>query len=181
MSRNPAIVTAIIVCVLTMSTVSAMAQSPAEEGGWVITPMVGLALDEDADPSLTIAGALAHRVARGIVVEGELGHVFDMAPDDADVDSSLTTVHGSVLYFFDLGYTLTPYAAGGMGIAKFSHQVAMPPDSIDRTEIGFNIGGGVTIPLNDRTSARGDVRFMRHIDDVPSVWRFGAAITIRLP
>jgi opacity protein-like surface antigen len=142
---------------------------------------VGLALDEDADASLAIAGALAHRVARGIAVEGELGHVFDMAPDDADVDSSLTTVHGSVLYFLDTEYTLTPYAAAGIGIAKFSHQVARPPDSIDRTEIGFNIGGGVTIPLSDRMWARGDLRFMKHIDDVPSVWRFGAGIAIRLP
>jgi opacity protein-like surface antigen len=103
-----------------------------------------------------------------------------MAPGDADVDSSLTSVHGSVLYFFDTGYTLAPYAAGGIGVAKFSHQVTRPPASTDRTEIGFNVGAGVTLPLNDRAWARGDFRFFKHIDDVPSVWRLGAAITLRV-
>ena len=180
MSRRPAIVGSIMFCALTMVAAPAIAQSPDEESGWLITPTVGLALDGDADASLTIAGALAHRVARGIAVEGELGHVFDMAPGDADVDSSLTTVHGSVLYSFATEYMLTPYVAAGVGIAKFSHQVARPPDSIDRTEIGFNLGGGATLPISDRMWARGDFRFMKHIDDVPSVWRLGAAITLRL-
>ena len=180
MFRTRVVIASIIFCALTTIPAPAVAQSPFDEAGWLITPTVGLALDGDADPSLAIAGALAHRAGRGIALEGELGHVFDMAPGDSDVDSSLTTVHGSALYFFDTAYTLTPYAAGGIGIAKFSHQVMRPPDSIDRTEVGFSIGAGLTLPINDRTWARGDFRFFKHIDDVPSVWRLGAGITLRV-
>jgi hypothetical protein len=155
-------------------------QSLLEEPAWLVTPILGLAIDEDADPSLTIAGALAHRITNRIAVEGELGHVFDLAPGDADVDSSLTTVHGSVLYALATEYLVAPYVVGGIGVAKFRHEVTAPPASIRQTEIGFNLGGGITYPLSDRTSARGDFRFFKHIDDVPTVWRFAVAVTIRI-
>jgi len=155
-------------------------QSLLDQPGWLVTPILGLAIDEDADPSLTIAGALGHRITDRIAVEGELGHVFDLAPGDADVDSSLTTVHGSVLYVLTTDYFVAPYVIGGIGVAKFRQEVTSAPASIHQTEIGFNLGGGITYPLSDRTSARGDFRFFKHIDDVPTVWRFAVALTIRI-
>ena len=159
----------------------AHAQSPLVDGpAFLVTPMLALVLDEDADPSLGIAGALAYPLTRNVAVEGELGHVIDMTPGDPDVDSSLTSVHGSLLYFFDSEYRLVPYVAGGIGFAKFSHQVTRPPAAVERTEAGFNLGGGVTIPLADGIWGRGDLRFFNHIDDVPSVWRLSASVTLRI-
>ena len=159
---------------------TAVAQPPLQPGTWLISPAIGLALDPDADPSLAIAGGLAYPITSFFAVEGELGHVFDMAPDDADVDSKLTTVHGSLLYFFRTPYVLTPYVTGGLGVGKFSHEVRNPPASISGTELGFNLGGGVTYPITGATWFRGDVRYFKHIDDVPTVWRFAAAVTIRV-
>ena len=159
---------------------SALAQPPLQAGTWLISPTIALALDPDADPSLAVAGALAYPITPLFAVEGELGHVFDMAPDDPDVDSKLTTVHGSLLYFFRTPYVLAPYVAGGLGIGKFSHEVTFPPASITGTELGFNLGGGITYPLSGATWFRGDVRYFKHIDDVPTVWRFAAAVTIRI-
>jgi hypothetical protein len=157
------------------------AQAPTEAGdAWLLTPSLGLALDPDADASLTVAGALGYPLTPTLAVEGELGHAFDLAPGDADVDSSLTTVHGSLLYFFPTDFELTAYAAGGLGVAKFRHDVTEPPDSIDSTELGFNLGGGVTYPVNDRVFVRGDVRVFKHIDDVPTIWRFAGGVTVRL-
>src|SRR5688572_14135535 len=76
-----------IVCVLHLVTPrSALAQAPIDSAGWLLSPMLGLALDEDADPSLTVAAALGYSLTNAIAVEGELGHVFDMAPGDSDVD-----------------------------------------------------------------------------------------------
>ena len=158
---------------------TAHAQSPLQLESGLISAMVGLALDADADPSLTIAGAGAYPLTSMLAVEGELGHVFDMAPGDADVDSSLTTLHASALYFLDTEYVLTPYVAGGLGLGKFAHDVRNPPASIDRKELGFNLGGGVTYPLGT-AFLRGDFRYFKHIDDVPSVWRFAVGISVRI-
>ena len=175
MSCRIAVVASGVFLALTLGAGSAMAQLPFDETGWLVAPGIGLALDGDGDPSLTITGAVARRVTETIGAEGELGHVFDLrlAPGDANVDSSVTTLHGSLPYMFDTGFTAIPYIIGGVGIAKFSHEVTGPPASIDRSEIGFNIGGGFTYPLTDRAWARGDFWFFKHIDEVPSVWRFG--------
>jgi opacity protein-like surface antigen len=155
------------------------AQSPLELETGLVSAMIGLALDADADPSLAIAGAAAYPLTGRLAVEGELGHVFDMAPGDADVDSSLTTVHASALYFLDTAYVLTPYVAGGIGLGKFSHDVRNPPASIGQTEVGVNLGGGVTYPVGS-AFIRGDFRYFKHIDNVPSVWRFGIGVSVRV-
>ena len=158
----------------------ALAQSPLASDTWLLTPSIGFAFDPDADITLTASVAAAYPVTPNIAVEGELGHLFDLASDDADVDASLTTVHAAMLYFFDTEYALTPYLAAGLGVGHFSHEVRFPPLSIDSNEIGFNLGGGVTYPLADAAWLRGDVRFLKHIDDVPSAWRFSAGLTMRL-
>ena len=176
-SRRLALVT-MLVC-FALAPGSASAQSPLA-GEWFVTPAIGIALDGDADVSLTVAGAVGYPLTSTVALEGELGHVFDMAPGDRDVDSSLTTVHGSVLYFFDSDYVATPYAAAGLGIGRFSHQVVLPPASIDATELGFNLGGGVTYPLQNSTWLRGDFRFFKHIDDIPTAWRFSASVVFQV-
>jgi opacity protein-like surface antigen len=164
---------------LVLAPQRAAAQAP-EPGSWLLSPMLGLALDADADPSLTLGAAVTYPVTASIAAEAELAHVFDMAPGDADVDSSLTTIHVSALYFFNTLDLMSPYVAGGIGIGHFSHDVRLPPASIDSTEVGFNLGAGLIRQLNERLWARGDFRYLKHIDDVPSVWRFAGAIVLRL-
>jgi hypothetical protein len=158
----------------------ALGQSPIASDTWLLTPSIGFALDPDADITLAAGVAAAYPITPTVAVEGELGHLFDLASDDAAVDSSLTTVHGALLYFFDTAYALAPYVAAGLGVGHFSHNVTFPPASIDSNEIGFNLGGGVTYPIDDAMWLRGDVRFFKHIDDVPSAWRFSAGVTLRL-
>ena len=169
----------LFVCLAAMPGL-ALAQSPLASDTWHLTPSVGIAFDSDADATLSAAVAAAYPLTPNLAVEGELGHLFDLAPDDADVDSSLTTVHGALLYFFDTDYALTPYLAGGLGIGHLSHEVSFPPLSIDSNEIGFNLGGGVTYPMDDALWLRGDFRFFKHIDDVPSAWRFSLGVTLGL-
>jgi hypothetical protein len=163
---------------LVLSPATANAQSPLESGGWFVSPLLGIALDPDADPSLTLAVAGGYPVTSTLAAEGELGHVFDMAPGDRDVDSSLTTVHAALLYFFESEYAAVPYVAAGLGLGRFSHQVTRPPASIDATEMGFNLGGGVTYPLDGRAWLRGDFRYFKHIDEIPSTWRFTAGVVL---
>jgi hypothetical protein len=170
---------AVLFCLLS-SAALVHAQSPVAPDTWMVTPSIGFALDPDADVTLAIAGGFAIPVTPVMAVEAEVGHLFDMAPGDADVDSSLTTVHGALLYFMKTEFLLTPYVAGGLGIGHFSHDVTVPPASSSQTEIGFNLGAGVTYPLDDRIGVRGDFRYFNHIDDGPSTWRFLAGLTLRL-
>lgn len=173
------IVLSVALSVAMLAPAAAFAQSSLEPGTWTASPTAGLAFDPDADGSITLAAAVGYRVATNLAIEGELGHVFDMAPGNANVDSSLTTVHAAVLYYFS-GDRVTPYLGGGIGFGRLAQTVKPAPVSMKATEIGVNLGGGVTWPLAERVWLRGDFRYFKHIDDLPSVWRFAAALTIPL-
>jgi hypothetical protein len=158
---------------------AAHAQSPLASDTWTITPFLGVAFDPDADPSLAIGAAVGLPITASFAVEAELGHVLDMVPDDSRVDASLTTVHGALLYFFDSEFVLTPYLAGGIGVGKFSVNLESPPVDSSRTEVGFNLGGGVVYQIAAPIWLRGDFRYFKHIDDLPSAWRLSAGLTFR--
>jgi opacity protein-like surface antigen len=158
----------------------ALAQSPIEAGAWTFSPLLGVAFDPDADASLALAGAVDYHITPVFALEGELGHIFDTAPDVAELDASLTTAHASVLYIFDSEYAIRPYLAAGIGGGHYSVEVRTPRASLERTEVGFDLGAGVIYPLDDRLGVRGDFRYFKHIDDVPSAWRFSGGVTLRL-
>jgi len=168
----------ILAAVLVTAPDVAHAQPPLQRDTWLLSGALGLALDADASPSLTLSGAAAFPLTSDLAIEGELGHVVDIAPGNAIVDSSLTTVHATVLYFVNTSYVLTPYFAAGLGLGKYSVEVG--DTSFGQTEVGFNLGAGVTYPLKRATYFRGDFRYFKHIDDVPSVWRFTGGITVRI-
>ena len=169
----------ILAAVLLTSVPDAVqAQPPLQRDTWLLSGALGLALDADASPSLTLHGAAAFPITSVLAIEGELGHVFDIAPGNVNVDSSLTSVHGTALYFFNTPYVLTPYVAAGLGFAKYS--IDATPGNFSTTEIGFNLGGGVTYPIGRATFFRGDFRYFKHIDDVPSLWRFSGGIAVRI-
>lgn len=175
------LIPALVALVLLVTPGAARAQGPlGDTPAWLLSPALGLAIDGDGDTTLAISGALGYPLTSTLAVEGELGHLFDLAPGSGGLDSSLTTIHGSLLYFIDTEYVLTPYVAGGLGIGRFSLDAVAPPLSFKTTEIGFNLGGGVTYPLSDTMWVRGDVRFFKHIDDVPTAWRFTGGVTLRL-
>jgi hypothetical protein len=158
----------------------AQAQTALQPQTWVISGMAGAAVVPDASNSMTIAGAAAYPLTSQVAIEGELGHVLDISPDTAAVDTSVTTVHGSALYLIDTDYVLTPYVAAGLGAGKYAINTKMGGGDFSTTEFGFNLGGGVFYPLGGATLLRGDIRFFKHIDNVPSVWRLAAGVSVRL-
>jgi len=156
----------------------ASAQSPLAADTWLLSPSIGIAFNPDGDPSLSAAVGAGYPVTPTFAVEGELGHLFDMASDDPGVDASLTTVHGSLLYFLETGGPVLPYFAAGLGVGRYS--VDAPPFEGGTTELGFNLGAGVTYPMADNVWLRGDFRYFKHIDEVPSAWRFSIGVTLPL-
>lgn len=172
----PVVILAAVLVTAAPDVVSA--QPPLQKDTWLVSGALGLALDADASPSLTMHGAAAFPLTKQLAIEGELGHVFDIAPGNVNVDSSLTTFHATALYFINTSYVLTPYLAAGIGAGKYSVEVGAADFST--TEVGFNLGAGVTYPLSKTTFFRGDFRYFKHIDDVPSVWRFTGGIAVRI-
>lgn len=156
----------------------AHAQPPLQRDTWLLSGALGLAIDADANTSLAISGAAAYPLTSDLAIEGELGHVFDISPGNVDVDTSLTTFHATALYFINTSYVLTPYLAAGIGAGKYS--VDFPSSKFSTTELGFNLGAGVTYPIGKATYFRGDFRWFKHIDDVPSIWRFTGGIAVRV-
>jgi hypothetical protein len=169
----------VLVCLAAWPGV-ASAQSPLATDTWILSPSIGIALNPDGDASLSAGVAAAYPLTPVFAVEGELGHLFDMASDNPNLDASLTTVHGSLLYFLDTGTAILPYFAGGIGVGRFAVEVDEPSFSDSTTEIGFNLGGGVTYPMADNVWLRGDFRYFKHIDEVPSAWRFSIGVALQL-
>ena len=48
-----------------------------------------------------------------------------------------------------------------------------------KNSFGGNIGAGF-FAGGQNLSIRGDVRYFKHIDNVPSTWRFAVGVTLRL-
>lgn len=141
-----------------------------------------------------------------LVGSGLLGFEADFAfapgyfqQDDANSlirSSRVTTLTGNVLLMAPLrwtGYSLRPYVVGGFGLVKASQQDREDLLPFTRNMRGFDIGGGATGFLTDRTGVRWDLRFFRTASatdvenpvnfggDAPrlSFWRASMAVVIR--
>ena len=162
--------------VLSALPVSAFAQSAAEPGTITVTPFLSSAFGTSADlgSSLGLGVAVGYDLTTRLGVEGELGHVFDVFGDSANVDLALTNVSGNIVYHFPAP-RLTPFATFGVGIERASVDVKTPdPATIypaSSTEIGYNFGGGVKYPLTELFVLRADLRRFQSTDLAPDYWR----------
>ena len=79
----------------------AHAQALLQKGTWLASGGAGLALDSDGNASFAVDVAAAFPLSTQIALEGELGHVLDLAPDSSELDASMTTAHANLLYLFN--------------------------------------------------------------------------------
>ena len=175
-----------LVYLITGAAQNAGAQSVADPRTWTVTPFLGTSIDVGDpadDDSLTLGVAVGYDWTSNLGFEGELGHLFDVAGDTADLDWSITNFSGNVLYHFDVK-RVTPYATFGIGFEHSSLDVKNPdilaltvPSS---TELTYNFGGGVKYPITPRLLVRGDVRRFNANDLAPDFWRLYAGIAFRI-
>ena len=130
--------------------------------------------------SLGIGGAVGYDWTKNLGFEFEVARVFDVAGDDQNLDWSLTNIHANVIYHFDVP-RVTPYGVFGLGWERSNVDIDDPnilvlvPDS--STEVAWNIGGGVKVPLNSRILARADLRRFQVNDVAPDHWRLYGGLT----
>ena len=157
----------------------ASAQSVAEANSVTVTPFVGVTfgVSQDLGSSLGIGGAIAYDWTPNLGFEFELGRVFDVAGEEAALDISLTTISANFVYHFDVVH-VTPYATAGLGWESYGFDVeGADEDPEGETEIAFNFGGGVKIPINSRVLARADLRRFQGNDLAPDHWRLYGGVT----
>ena len=168
--------------IVAFSAGTAAAQSVAEAKTVTATPFLSVTFgtSNDLGSSLGIGGAIGYDFTSNLGVEVEVGRVFDVAGDDDNIDHSLTNFGANVVYHFDV-VRATPYATAGLGWVRSSPDVKNPdplalyPGS--STEIAWNFGGGVKVPLNDRMLARADLRRFQVNDLAPDHWRLYGGVT----
>ncbi|MEP6915922.1 MAG: outer membrane beta-barrel protein [Acidobacteriota bacterium] len=160
----------------------AAAQSLAEPKTWTVTPFVSgsFGTSDGLGGSLGIGGAITFDVTSHLGIEGELGRVFDVLGNDANVDWAITNVSGNVVYNFD-AKRITPYATFGLGVERSSPSVKIPDPAAlypgASTEVAYNFGGGVKYPLSERFLVRGDLRRFEANDLAPDHWRLYGGIS----
>ena len=172
---------------IVMTAVSAGAQSLPEPRTWTVTPFLHSSMgmgDPAPENSIGLGASVSYDWTPNIGFEGEIGHLFDVAGDSADVDWSISSFSANALYHFNTQY-VTPYATIGLGIERSGFEVKNPdvlalyPD-YSATEFAFNFGGGVKYALNDRWLARADLRRFQANDVAPDYWRLYAGVTFKM-
>jgi opacity protein-like surface antigen len=169
---------------LAIATPAARAQSIAQPRSWTVTPFLHTSADvsEPAfDDSLGLGVAVGYDLTRNLGFEGEVTHLFDVAGDTDNIDWSISNFSANAIYHFDVK-RVTPYATLGIGFERSSYdlkaedalQLDEDPSS---TEVSVNFGGGVKYPINDRWTARGDVRRFQANDIAPDHWRVYGGLT----
>jgi opacity protein-like surface antigen len=158
----------------------AAAQAPVSEPGMGrLTPFVSLTFGGDGrTSSLGLGGAAGYDITEVLSLEAELAYVFDLMGDSDEIDLKVLTGAANVLYHFPLENGITPYATAGLGFARVARDTTR--GDVSSTEVGFNFGGGVKIPLTEGLAARGDFRHFAHADQAPDGFRIYGGLTWRV-
>lgn len=166
------------------SPVAAQSLTAVEPGSITATPFlsVGFGVSDDLDSSLSIGGAIGYDLTRNLGFEFDVSRLFDVVGDNDDVDWSVTNITGNVLYHFAIPrQSWVPYGAFGIGWERSSPDYDDPDPLALRigpsTEVVWNIGGGVKVPLTERFVARGDLRRFQSNDTAPDFWRLAGGLT----
>jgi len=175
------------VALFALSALPASAQNLPQPRTWTVTPFLHTSMgigDPAPDDSIGLGVAVAYDWSSRLSFEGDVGHLFDIAGDTADIDWSVTTFSANAVYRFDTRH-VTPYATFGLGLErsseslKNSESLAQFVDD-SATEFAVNFGGGIYREINNQWKVRVDLRRFQANDLAPDFWRLYAGLTFKL-
>lgn len=156
--------------------------------------------DESKASQRVTFGGSASWLSSGLLgIEGEFAYTPGMFQRDAEsapaglvYDSYVMTLMGSVIVAVPqsvTGYSLRPYAIGGIGLIHTSLNYNEVLDTVNDNSLGFNVGGGAIGFLTRRTGVRFELRHFRTFEREPSAfeevgsrvsfWRFTVGAVVR--
>jgi opacity protein-like surface antigen len=194
---------------LALVAVFALGMAPSAAAQWAVTPYAGvnwgtaatfndaaLSYDDEFKLSMNVGAALTWTTGPwGVELDfGYLPSLFGdrKADDDFEFASNRAlTMMANGLFMPQVRVLgMQPYAAGGIGVIVTHIEDEFEVFTLDSTNLAFNVGGGVRIPVGSRYSVRGDARYFRTIQEkLPErevdvaigsleFWRFGGGFTI---
>jgi hypothetical protein len=135
-----------------------------------VTPYVGRAFNGDADDdSKTYGGSIAFLGNLvGFEVDGAYTRDFYGSTlfAGADTDNNVTSLMGNLVLGPEFGDGRgRVFATVGAGLVKTRVQDEDDFFDVDQNDFGISAGAGLTWFLGDRLGARGDVRYVRDLQD----------------
>ncbi len=136
---------------------------------WLLTPFLGVSFGGDAEGQrVTYGGSIAYMGARVVGFEIDFSHAPEFLDDVLFPESNLTSLMGNVIVGVPIGgnnASVRPYVVGGGGLLRTSVSDAEDFFDIDNSSFGINVGGGVMVFVNDNVGIRGDIRYLRSLQD----------------
>jgi len=165
-------------------SVSALAPAQAS-ADWLFTPFIGgtwggsaKITDIEGDNKqefnrkLTYGGSVAFLGAGIAGFELDLGYSPNFFGSDSNDDLNLvgdgnvTTLMANFMLAAPKA-PVRPYGSFGLGLIRTNFDISDPTNLLDdsSSNLGFDVGGGVMVAINDNIGIRGDVRFFRRVNN----------------
>jgi opacity protein-like surface antigen len=136
---------------------------------WLLTPFLGVSFGGDADGQhVTYGGSIGYMGAGVVGFEVDFSHAPEFLDELLFPESSVTSFMGNVIVGVPIGgsdASVRPYATGGVGLLRTSVSDIGGFFDIDNNSFGINVGAGVMVFVNDRVGIRGDLRYLRALQD----------------
>jgi opacity protein-like surface antigen len=151
-----------------------LALSPSRaDADWLFTPNIGTTFGGDANGNehFTYGAAIGWMGAGVFGWEADFSvtpEFFEGSDDDFDFDGGsnvVTAMANAILGFPQRGGGLRPYLTGGIGMLQTEARSNDDLFSVDNSEFGFNLGAGAVGFMNDSVGLRGDIRYVRSLED----------------
>jgi opacity protein-like surface antigen len=156
-----------------VTAVMVLSAAPARAQGFIV-PYIGANFGGDSgcqrladceEKTLNFGVALGS-LGGPVGFEEDIGYARGFFGDIADGGSSVFVLMSNVMIGVPAG-PIRPYVVGGLGLIK-SH-VDFDVSSLvsaDDNNLGYDLGGGLTIAFGDHVGVRGDLRRFRTFGDV---------------
>ena len=156
---------------LTLALVPGTAQAD-----WLFTPSLGstFGADTSGNEHFTYGAALGWMGAGVFGFEADFSFTpefFEGNDDDFDLEggSNVVTAMGNLILGIPFGGQhgggFRPYLTAGAGMLQTEARSTDDLFSVDNSEFGFNVGAGALAFFNDHVGLRGDLRYVRSLED----------------
>ena len=162
-------------CVL-MAAIAALLVPASARADWLFTPNVGSTFGGAADgrEGLTYGASIGWMGAGIFGFEADLQYTpefFEASDGDLDLidDANVLTFMGNAIFGVPVGGQtgpgIRPFGLVGVGLLTRQQDRADEVFNIDSNVFGFNVGAGAMGFVSDHVGLRGDVRYVRSLED----------------
>lgn len=145
-------------------------------GDWLFTPNIGTTFgaDTNGNEHFTYGMAIGWMGAGVFGWEADFSFTpefFEGPDDDIDFDGGSNVVSAMANAIIGVpvggqyGGGFRPYVTGGIGMLQTEARSNEDLFSVDNSEFGFNLGVGAIGFMGDHVGLRGDLRYLRSLED----------------